>query len=144
MKKHVWILSIASLIFIGTAARVPLFAEEKDWILIATWVNPAYDGENVYAPKCVFTSDGKITQYYHIAGSLPRAVGTYVIESDWTEPGVHWFKVKSVYLRWTYFEIAKLTNEGNTYESVSSTETYPPAFDTSGQQFSYEIRTRYK
>ena len=144
MKKHVCVLAIAALALIWTPATVPLFAEEKDWILVGAWVNAAYDGENLYAPKFVFTGDGKVTQYYHIAGSLPRAEGTYVIESDWTEPGVHWFKIKSVYLRWTHFELAKLTNEGNTYESAVSTGGYPSTFDRSGQRSSYTIRTRYK
>jgi hypothetical protein len=141
MKKYVSLWAIAALIVIGTAATPPLLAEEKDWTLVGTWINPVYDGGSVdKLPKVVLTSDGAISQYYHVEGSLAWSVGTYVIESDWTEPGVHWFKVRSAYSVWTFFELAKLTNDGNTYESVFSSQTYPSGFITSGD--GYRIRNR--
>ena len=122
------------------AATSLLFAQEKEWSLVGTWVNPAYEGSNVYPPQSVFNSDGTITTYYHAGDSLPWASGTYTIESDWTESGVHWFKVKSTFGAYTYFEIAKLTNEGNTYESVGSWGSHPSSFDKSSD--SYSIRNR--
>jgi hypothetical protein len=144
MKKHVSILAISMLFVIGMVATSCLFSQENDWSLVGTWVNPAYEDSNAISPKSLLTSDGAITMYYHIADSVPEAVGTYAIESDWTEPGLHWFKLKSVYGRWTYFELAKLTDGGNKWESVVSTEAYPASFDPSSKASAYVIRTRQK
>ena len=141
MKKRFVVLAIAALFVVGMEVPGPLHAEEKDWTIVGTWINPAYDGTDVgKLPKSVLATDGTISLYYHVGGSLPWAVGTYVIESDWTEPGVHWFKVKSAYSVWTYFELAKLTNDGNTYESVASSDAYPSTLDPSSR--SYTTRSR--
>ena len=140
MKTHS-LLAIATLFVLGLAVPRPLLADEKHWTVVGTWVNPAYDGTNINKlPKNVLTSDGVISLYYHADGSLPWAVGKYAIESDWTEPGVHWFKVKTVYSTWTFFQLARLTDDGNTYESVASSEAFPLTFDPSNQ--SYTTRHR--
>jgi len=140
MKRYTSLMAIVILCVIGMMATMPLFAQEKEWSLVGTWVNPAYENSNATPPQNIFKGDGTITTYYHIGDSLPWGVGTYSVESDWTEPGVHWFKVKSTFSQWTYFEIAKLTNEGNTYESVGSWDKYPSSFDKSNN--SYLTRNR--
>ena len=70
------------------------------------------------------------------------ATGTYVIEDDGTERGIHWFKVKTVFGGTPGYEIDRLTNDGNTYGSVFPWNTYPVEFDPTSPTYSYTIRFR--
>jgi hypothetical protein len=132
---------IASFALIAMMATVHLFAQEKDWSLVGVWINPHYEGSRNFSPKSALTNAGAINVYYHIDGSLPWSVGTYVVESDWTEPGAHWYKVKFAFTStWKYVELVRLSNDGNTYESVGAADAYPSSLDTSDMYYSIKNR----
>ena len=111
---------------------------EASWALVGTWINAAYEG-GLFG-KVVFRDDGTVEGYNLISDTTVVATGTYIIEDDWTEKGIHWFKVKTVFGATPSYELDKLTNDGNTYESVFASGTYPASFDPTSP--SYRIRFR--
>lgn len=68
---------------------------QANWALAGTWINETYQG-GLFG-KVVFRDDGTVEIYDFISGTTVVATGTYVIEDDWTEKGIHWFKVKTVF-----------------------------------------------
>jgi len=53
-----------------------------------------------------------------------------------------WLKVQFTKINMTYFEIVKLTDGGNTCESVFSLVDYPARFDPTSEAYYYTIRHR--
>ena len=125
---------------LSAPAACVLSDPEASWTLVGTWINPAYEGG--WFGKVVYRDDGTVEIYYLISDTTVVATGTYVIEDDWTEKGIHWFKVKTVFGATPGYEIDKLTNDGNTYESVFTSNAYPAEFDPASPSYSYTIRFR--
>ena len=117
-------------------------AQEESWSLVGTWINKDYDISGTSSAKVVYTDDGHVMLYKRLSDSYPRAKFTYKIEESWTEKGVHWFKVKIPFGTATMYEIDKLTEGGNTYESVFRKDEYPVSFDAKSPACSYTIRYR--
>jgi hypothetical protein len=117
-------------------------AQEESWSLVGSWINQAYETIDGYSAKVVYLSDGSAEVYKLLSDAIPIATGTYVIDDDWTESGIHWFKVTAPMGGTTYYEIDKLSNGGNTYESVASTVAYPAQFDPLNPSYYYTIRYR--
>ncbi len=111
---------------------------EENWALAGTWINETYEGD--LFGKVVFRDDGTVEGYKLISDINVDATGTYVIEDDWTEKGIHWFKVKTVFGATPSYELDKLTNDGNTYESVYDSGAYPASLDPTSP--AYRIRFR--
>ena len=134
--------TLTFLFMTGMMAMTSLFAQEKDWSLVGTWVNPAYEKAADYPAKVVYGSDGTISLYHLSGDTTPYAYGPYVIEKDWTESGIHWFRVKLSFAEGVTYEIDRLTEGGTKYESVFSTGMYPSLFETSGDLYPYTMRKR--
>jgi len=140
MKKSIPLLAVSLLFAIGMVEVPPLIAQEKEWSLVGTWVNPAYENTNVYLPKIVYGNDNTISIYFYVNDKAPFGVGNYEIEKDWTESGVHWFMVKSIVNSVVYYELDRLTEGGDKYEGTISHEDYPTNIDITSS--SYQIRKR--
>lgn len=115
---------------------------EKSWSLIGTWINQSYETTGAYAAKIVYASDGTVSAYKLVSDTTPESSGTFVIDDDWTETGIHWFKVKGTLGATTYYEIDKLTSGGNDCESVFTTTAYPAQFDPTNPAYGYTTRSR--
>jgi hypothetical protein len=136
MKRHIRFLAISTVIVMGMVSSSSLSAQEKEWSLVGTWVNPNYIYTGGYYAKAVFGSDNTIQYYERVDSPTPIESGTFVIEDDWTESAIHWFKVKESTESAIFYGIYKLTNGGNSYEEVMTTGQYPVSFDQ--KNFSYE------
>jgi hypothetical protein len=144
MKKCIRIFSILLLFVICMIAGSHLFAQEqvKEWSLVGSWINPTYDKTGDFSGKVIYGNDFAISLFHLTSDKTRYGWGHYSVEKDWVEAGAHWFRVEVVFDDGTYYEIDKLTDNGNTYESVFTTGMYPSSFDTSGVQYYYTIRKR--
>src|SRR5271169_254404 len=133
--------TLTFLLLTGIIAATSLFAQESTWSLVGSWSNPAYDKTGDYSGKVVYGSDHIVSLYHLSSDTIRYGYGPYTIEKDWTESGVHWFRVRLEFAEGTTYEIDKLTDGGNTYESVFTTGMYPSLFDTTGL-YPYTIRKR--
>ena len=115
---------------------------EASWRLVGTWINPAYEDPGGFSGKVVYREDGTWEVCDLISDTNAVATGTYIIEGDWTEKGIHWFAVRADSGNIIGYEINKLTNNGNTYESVFSSSSYPTEFDPTSPSYFYTIRFR--
>lgn len=120
-----------------------LFAQEESWSLIGSWINKAYDYPGAFSAKIVYSADGNLTMYKFLKDSNESDKSSFAIEENWTEKGVHWFKVKlSMANGTTWYEIDKLTEGGNKYESVFCRDKYPLNFDPNSPAHYYSVRYR--
>jgi len=102
---------------------------EASWELVGIWINPAYEDSGRYLGKIVYRADGAWEGYDRISDASPAASGTYIIDDEWTEQGIHWFAVRAISGEITGYEINKLTNNGTTYESIFSTISYSSSLE---------------
>ncbi len=65
----------------------------KGLSLIGSWVNKTYKTTSAFPAKVVFDQDGVVAEYQRLSNRTALKAH-YVIQDSWTEPGVHWFKVK--------------------------------------------------
>ena len=135
---------LLALVLLGVLVSSSLTAQEKQWSLFGTWVNTDYDKSGDFSGKVSYGNDSQVSLFHLTSDSARYGYAPYVIEKDWIESGIHWFRVKLMFPEGTYYEIDKLTKGGDTYESVFTTGTYPTSFDTSGKVYSYTIRTRQR
>jgi len=137
------IIIVCALSFVLPLLCSPsLFAQEQSWSLVGSWINKAYDSPGTFSAKVVYGADGNLTTYKFLGDSNASAKVPFTIEENWTEKGVHWFKVKIPMGSGTLYEIDKLTEGGNTYESVFCMDKYPLTFDTKSPSYYYTIRYR--
>jgi hypothetical protein len=141
MKNHHLFLSLFMVVLLLSVTGA-LSAQEKDWDIVAAWSNQSYETMSGYSAKVVYDSNGTVSVYKLLSDTRVLAVGTYIIDDSWTEPGIHWFKIRGFLGATTYYEIDKLTNMGTTYESVFSTTAYPAKFDPNNAAYGYTIRYR--
>ena len=119
---------------------------EAGWSLVGTWVNSDYDTDGIDETpgKIVIGSDDTIDIYDTSTSTTVSMSGTIFLDDDWTETGYHWLHARSVFdmdPQETYYALVKISNEGNTYESNSTTNgTYPTAIDPDDP--SYQLYTR--
>jgi len=119
-----------------------LFAQEESWSLVASWINKDYDITGKFSAKVAYGSDGTLKTYSHLGDTTESANLTFTVEESWTEKGVRWFKVKIPFYSGAMYEIDKLTEGGNKYESVFCTGQYPSSFDSKSPSYMYTIRYR--
>jgi len=117
-----------------------LSGPEAGWTLVGTWINAEYEGPDGIPAKVVYRADGSAEIYELISATTADGTGTYVIEADWTENGIHWFKVKYFFGANPGYELDRLTNDGNTYESYFVSGGYPASIDPTSPN--YRIRYR--
>jgi len=126
------ILSLPVMLMLAMLVATAVLAEdnpEPSWELVGVWINPAYEDSNRYLGKIVYRADGIWEGYSLISDASPVARGTYVVDDEWTEKGIHWFAVRAISGDITGYEINKLTNNGTTYESIFSTTSYPSSLE---------------
>lgn len=117
--------------------------QEKDWTLAGSWINKAYEASPNFSARVVYGDDGVESDYQRLTdSSAVRA--TYSIEDSWTESGIHWFKVKDVWGAYTFYYLIKITEDGNTYEAMSSMGGYPSKFDVTSHAYAHIQRKREK
>jgi hypothetical protein len=92
--------------------------------------------------RVVYGGDGQLTTYKLLSDTSPSSKTVFMIEESWTEKGVRWFKVKIPTATRTMYEMDKLTEGGNTFESVFCMDKYPLSFDTKPPSCYYTIRYR--
>ena len=126
------LLSVTLLGFTGN-----LLAKEKPYVpkdneeLYGTWVNEKY-----HHKKVVFFSDGT----YGVTINPKDELGfkdTYQITAKWTDTeGNIWYKafLESSY-RGPGYWLIKISNSGNTYESVSDRGDYPTKIDSDNDHY---------
>jgi hypothetical protein len=137
------IIIVCALFFVLSLLCSPsLLAQEESWSLVGTWINKAYDIPGMLNAKIVYGGDGHLTLYKFLSDTTPTAKATFTIEDSWTEKGIRWFKVKILAGNETWYEIDKLTEGGNTYESVFRRDMYPSSFDAKSSPNFYGIRYR--
>ena len=129
-------------LFLALLCSSSLFAQEESWSLVGSWINKAYDKTGNPSAKIVYGADGVFTLYQHLSDHTEMLKTAYTIEKTWTEKGAHWFKVKIPIQTRTAYEIDKLTEGGNKYESVFRWDEYPETFDTKSPSYGHTIRYR--
>ena len=130
MKRKISFLPVMLMLAILVATAV--FAEDSPaatWELVGIWTNPAYEDSDRYLGKIVYRADGIWEGYDRISDTSPVVKGTYVVDDEWTEKGIHWFAVRAISGDIAGYEINKLSDNGNTYESIFSTISYPSSLE---------------
>jgi hypothetical protein len=116
-------LSIAFLFFTSTT-----YAELDE--IYGTWVNMDYKWGRP-PQKLIFKSDGTFESFVNADSKVPTWHGSQLIEKKWKDSeGNIWFKIKwSGNWGETGYELAKISNSGNTLEYVFSNVEYPKEID---------------
>ena len=127
-------LSIFFLLFTSIT-----FAESDE--LYGTWVNMDYKWGRP-PQKLIFKSDGTFESFVNADSKASTWQGTNLIEKKWKDSeGNVWFKIKwSGNWGESGYELAKISNSGNTYELVFSNDEYPKEIDPKHEN--YRIYTR--
>ena len=127
-------LSIFFLLFTSIT-----FAESDE--LYGTWVNMDYKWGRP-PQKLIFKSDGTFESFVNADSKASTWQGTNLIEKKWKDSeGNVWFKIKwSGNWGESGYELAKISNSGNTYEYVFSNDEYPKEIDPKHEN--YRIYTR--
>jgi hypothetical protein len=140
MKGRMLLLSLSVMLFLIGAYVVS--AQEENWSLIGSWINRSYESSPLYPARLVFGNDGVVSQYQRLADKTPLRF-KYVIDDSRTESGIHWLKVRQA---WPGSpddcRIIKLTEGGNTFESVGAVGDYPEKFETVSSSYYHETRQR--
>jgi hypothetical protein len=132
---------IVCVLFFALLCSSSLFAQEESWSLVGSWINKTYDKTGNPSAKVVYGADGVLIAYRHLSDHTGYKT-VYTIEKSWTEKGAHWFKAKMPIQGRTVYEIDKLTEGGNKYESVFDWDKYPSTFDTTSPSYAHTIRYR--
>ena len=136
---------IVCVLFFALLCSSSLFAQEESWSLVGSWINKTYDKTGNPSAKVVYGADGVLIAYRHLSDHTGYKT-VYTIEKSWTEKGAHWFKAKypiqTRTMHGTMYEIDKLTEGGNKYESVFCWDKYPETFDTMSPSYFHTVRYR--
>ncbi len=123
MKSRMLLFSLAVMMLL--ICTYPASAQEENWTLIGSWINSSYESSPLYPARLVYANNGTVSQFQRLADKTALKI-SYVIEDSWTESGIHWYKVRS---SWPgsadWCSIIKLTEGGNTFESVTAMGQYP-------------------
>ena len=138
------ILVLAVLIIVESCATskkayIPQDNEE----LYGTWVNPEYNEPLNRAAKVIMYSDGTMKGYFTESDEIRLWVSLYKLTSKWSDDeGNIWYRLIYWYegLQERFYMIVKLSDSGNMWESVYSSEDYPKKVDKSN--LNYRIRYR--
>lgn len=121
------VLSVAFLTFTGNVS-----AEEKAYVpkeneeFYGTWANMDYFDR---AQKVVINSDGT-WGWAMSAKSEPDMKYTYELKEKWTDSeGNIWYKVRLKSHRGKEYALVKISNSGNTRESIFDSHGYPTKID---------------
>jgi hypothetical protein len=127
-------LSIAFLFFTSIT-----FAESDK--IYGTWVNMDYKWGRP-PQKLIYKSDSTFESFVNADSEVPTWQGTNLIEKKWKDSeGNIWFRIKwSGNWGESGYELAKISNSGNTYEYVFSNDEYPKGIDSNHRN--YRIYTR--
>jgi beta-lactamase regulating signal transducer with metallopeptidase domain len=131
----------------------PMFADdlkkkisEKDfWNAVSgTWVNTEYLGTySWFEQKIIIYPDGKWECYQLTTDTDPSRQGYYFsVTETWTDSeGVIWCKTTEN-IGATVYQLHKISDSGNAWETVSDPDTYPTDVDKSLRTSMYFIRYR--
>ncbi len=115
--------------------------------LTGTWYNEEYeDPSSIAFPMLVIHSDGsfEISKEYSETTAPSRNIGKYIsINEAWTDSkGNIWYqaKFKADWTTQPWYEIGRISNEGEVWELVLSSTDFPPEIDS--ENLNYRIRYR--
>ena len=140
---------LSVFLFEGCLTAKKTANDVQDWTVVGSWINKSYDNRDYVPAREVYGHDGTLSYYQHLKDKTPNdahypiATGTYSIESSWIEGDVYWFKIRCTFGDEIVYELVKLTESGNTFESVLSMGgNYPAAFVPSEEEDYYTVRHR--
>lgn len=120
---------------------------EKDFwnALSGTWVNTEYTGKwRYYEQKLIVYPDGKYEYYPLTTDTNPSRQGYYFTFTEaWIDSeGVIWYKGE-FQGRGTFYVLGKISESGNTWESIADGVEKPTEWDTTKTRYEeYGIRYR--
>ncbi len=132
---------LLALAFQLLAALSVFSQEEKDWTLVGSWVNKAYETSRTFLAKVVYGDDGMMSLYQRLSDRT-RLRWPYTVEKDWTEPGFRWFKIKYSDGHLNFCEIIRLSQDGNTLDAVGAFGDFPAEFDMNSKSYYHYTRHR--
>ncbi len=147
----IFVLVVAVLIIVGSCATKKKTYISSDYVfkeLSGIWYNEEYENPAITAwPKYIVRSDGSFEELKEFVGSsVPnRRPGKYIsITEAWTDAkGNIWYQAKAK-MDWMdqqfYYEIGKISNAGEVFESVWSYIDFPSEIDS--ENLLYEIYYR--
>ena len=121
------VLSVAFLTFTGNVlAEEKAYVPKENEVFYGTWVNMDY---TLRAQKVVMNSDGT-WGWAMSAKSEPYMKYTYELKEKWTDSeGNIWYKVRLKSHRGEEYALVKISNSGNTRESIFDSHEYPTKID---------------
>lgn len=135
--KHM-IISIFGMVLFMLPGVVFSGADE----ICCTWINPAYTSANPPQMQ-IRNADGTFADYITREANDPLKRGTFTIMKKWKDSeGNVWYQIK-----WQGpmdergYELAKISDKGNTLELVMRYDDYPSAIDPANEN--YRCYTRH-
>ena len=143
------ILVLAVLIIVGSCAtgkKASVTERNLFKELSGTWVNTEYTGKWLgYEQKLIVYPDGKFEYYLLTTDTNPLRQGYLLtITEVWTDSeGIIWYKATLEEAGGPYYELGKISESGNTWETIGDAINNPTEWDTSKTRYEYyEIRYR--
>lgn len=139
-RSALWLAGLAMAAFAALGCSVLQRDGPSSWRLYGTWVNEAYDEIEEGGPpsKLVFYESGLLEVYDDLEpDAIPFRTVSFEITSDWTEGQEHWFQINEQMGQEVIYGTARISDGGDTLESVSSAATYPDpaALDPSAEGY---------
>ncbi len=104
----------------------PYVAKDTEEIY-ASWVNP--EAKSGLPQKLIFKPNCKV-EYFPSANPKSPDTGRYLIVNKWTDSeGNIWYKKHEVDGWHEYYSLIKISNSGNTLETVRDRNDYPTKID---------------
>ena len=112
----------------GCATRRKVISDENFMeVWSGTWINTDY-GKGSNPQKKVYYSDGRWEEYKQVTNEIRCDWGKATILDKWVDSkGNVWYKThwESSHLGWKGYAMGKISNSGNTLESIQASESYP-------------------
>jgi hypothetical protein len=136
---------LAVLFIAGSCATLkkPYIPKENEECY-GTWINPEYNNSiRLVAAKDVYAPDGTWHSYMSVTDSQSSAKGWFKILKKWTDSeGNIWYRIdfNDPGVEIIRHQLTKISNSGNTMESVFSAVEHPKELDK--DNINYRIRYR--
>ena len=139
------ILVLVVLVIAGSCATSKKTHVSSDYVLnelVGTWYNEEYEDPSIEpAPKVVINTDGTLDFFKEFAEtSMISHTEAELIEfnDQWTDTkGNVWYKAQFFVETWnyTYYELGKISDEGQIWALVWSNTEYPNKIDTESPNY---------
>ena len=124
-------LLVSFLLVFGSCATDKMGYISKDYEIYGTWVNPDYEDARVWNGKMIIYPNGSLVFYKLISDTKSNKSAEFVITNKWFDSnGTAWH---TFILKFTatesYYNLAKISNDGKTMEFSMSVSDYPKMVD---------------